>query len=98
MDQDPKNVMRKDNVNEIIATNSSTAAKNKDDDDIPTRLDDVVDVSNGGGGGQITLFTKDECPFCNRVKRILDEALEKVMQTHPEGKFTLHDNTYHGII
>ena len=37
-------------------------------------------------GGQITLFTKDDCAYCLRVKETLERCVVNVLKDHPEGK------------
>ncbi|KAH9257357.1 hypothetical protein BASA81_004514 [Batrachochytrium salamandrivorans] len=46
----------------------------------PRRAQDVV------VGGQITLFTKQECPYCLDVKQQLECMASRVLADHPTGK------------
>ncbi len=36
-------------------------------------------------GGQITLFTKKDCPYCDCVTKTLEKSVEKVLKEIPEG-------------
>ena len=37
-------------------------------------------------GGQITLFTKQDCPYCVRLRSTLEVCAEKVLKANPKGK------------
>jgi len=52
----------------------------------PSSASEESNSSDDERGGQITIFTKNECPYCVRLKTTLQKCVDKVLQENPKGE------------